>query len=111
MGDTLTHLPLRDAVTSLFVDIVDALAPGGIFVRTFRDYVTEVPEGPARFFPVKSDAERVMTCFLEYGQDTVLVHDILQTRTASGWEMSVSAYPQDQARPRVDCNLTRNLIK
>jgi len=99
MGDTLTHLPSREAVTSLFADIADALAPGGIFVTTFRDYVSPVPEGPARFIPVKSDAERIMTCFLEYAQDTVMVHDILHTRTASGWEMFVSAYPKIRLDP------------
>lgn len=99
MGDTLTHLPSRKAVTILFSDIADALAPGGIFVTTFRNYVTTVLEGTARFIPVKSDAERVMTCFLEYGQDMVMVHDIFHTSTASGWQMSVSAYPKIRLDP------------
>lgn len=35
----------------------------------------------------------------EYGQNTVIVLDILHTRTVSGWEMSVSTYPKIRFDP------------
>jgi 2-polyprenyl-3-methyl-5-hydroxy-6-metoxy-1,4-benzoquinol methylase len=38
MGDTLTHLASRDSVNRLLKTIATALAPGGTFVTTFRDY-------------------------------------------------------------------------
>ncbi|EKD34017.1 MAG: hypothetical protein ACD_75C02503G0002 [uncultured bacterium] len=99
MGDTLTHLPSREAVQGLISEVAASLAPGGIFVTTFRDYVRGVLEGPARFIPVQSDEEKILTCFLEYGRDRVIVHDILHTRALSGWEMTVSAYPKVRLDP------------
>lgn len=99
MGDTLTHLQSREAVQELIADVAEALRPGGIFVTTFRDYVTAAPEGAARFIPVKSDTEKILTCFLEYSEDRVMVYDMLHTRSASGWVMTVSAYPKIRLEP------------
>lgn len=45
-----------------------------------------------RFIPVRSDEARILTCFLEYGPKTVLVHDVLHERAAQGWVTRVSAY-------------------
>lgn len=91
MGDTLTHLPTRDAVEQLFTDVAAALQAGGTFVATFRDYTTALT-GSSRFIPVKSDKDRILTCFLEYGDDCVTVHDILHERIDASWGQRVSAY-------------------
>ena len=91
MGDTLTHLPDRRLVEGLFNDVVESLNKGGSFIVTFRDYTTPL-NGPSRFIPVRSDADRILTCFLEYGDDAVTVHDILHERHGSTWQQRISAY-------------------
>jgi SAM-dependent methyltransferase len=99
MGDTLTHLPTQETVERLFRDVKAALAPGGIFVATFRDYVSAPLEGVSRFIPVRSDEQRILTCFLEYRDTVVMVHDLLHVRAAAGWEMRLSAYPKLRLDP------------
>ncbi|MFN7978543.1 MAG: class I SAM-dependent methyltransferase [Vicinamibacterales bacterium] len=91
MGDTLTHLPDVAAVETLLGAVASALAPRGRFVATFRDYSTAL-EGDRRFIPVRSDEARVLTCFLEYAEAHVTVHDLLHERTPEGWTMRVSHY-------------------
>jgi SAM-dependent methyltransferase len=99
MGDTLTHLPSREALRRLFMFVATALAPGGTFVLTWRDLTTELI-GPARFIPVRSDDNIIMTCFLEYlTSDTVQVHDLIYTRTPSGWTLESGSYPKLRLSP------------
>ncbi|MBI0300136.1 class I SAM-dependent methyltransferase [Streptomyces sp. PRKS01-29] len=94
MGDTLTHLPAKEDVPALFADAARALAPGGRLVVTYRD-LTRPLEGTARFLPVRSDADRILTCFLEYRDaDTVEVHDLLHVRTSEGWTLHTGSYPK-----------------
>jgi len=81
MGDTLTHLPSRAAISALLDDVAAALRPGGTFVATFRDYSRELV-GTDRFIPVKADERRILMCFLEYDGE----------RGESGWATRVSAY-------------------
>jgi SAM-dependent methyltransferase len=97
--DTLTHLPDQASVTHLFSLAEKSLQEGGKFVITFRDY-TEPLVGDKRFIPVKSDDERLMTCFLEYSPGYVTVHDILQEREGgSGWQLRVSTYRKLRLSP------------
>ncbi len=91
MGDTLTHLPSHAAVETLLAEIATALAPCGVFVCTFRNYTRELAD-EARFILVRSDLDRILTCFLEYGPDTVTVHDVLHERAADGWRMRIGSY-------------------
>jgi SAM-dependent methyltransferase len=91
MGDTLTHLPDRASALKLFALAAESLRPGGRFVATFRDY-TSASIGTGRFIPVKSDADRILTCFLEYAAEHVDVHDLLHERNDDGWQLRVSAY-------------------
>jgi len=99
MGDTLTHLPSRDAVRSLFASIAAALAPGGVCVLTWRDLTAELT-GANRFIPVRSDDDRIMTCFLETtSAETVEVHDLIYSRTAAGWTLEKSSYPKLRLAP------------
>jgi len=91
MGDTLTHLQHEADVERLFRDIAAALAPGGRFVMTYRDY-SSLPEAEARFIPVRSDSDQILTCFLEEEPAHVVVHDLLHRRRDGGWELRVSSY-------------------
>ncbi len=99
MGDTLTHLPSLAAVEELFQKVRAQLAPGGLFVATFRDYVGAPLEGVSRFIPVRSDETRILTCFLEYREQHVMVHDVLHFHGDSGWTMTVSCYPKLRIDP------------
>ncbi|GAB2614646.1 class I SAM-dependent methyltransferase [Streptomyces capparidis] len=94
MGDTLPHLPARADVVDLLREAARALRPGGHFVATYRD-LTGALHGPDRFLPVRATDDRLLTCFLEYtDEETVLVHDLLHTRTPDGWRMRASSYPK-----------------
>ena len=98
MGDTLTHLTDRESVQGLFGDIAESLEDGGTFIVAFRNYASALIESK-RFIPVRSDADRILTCFLEYDDDGVTVHDILHERHGTGWRQRVSAYRKLRLSP------------
>jgi len=98
MGDTLTHLAEHTHVDFLAQEVHEALAPGGRFVLTFRDY-SEPLRDESRFIPVRSDERRILTCFLEYEDDTVVVNDILHERAGDAWETRVSSYRKLRLAP------------
>jgi SAM-dependent methyltransferase len=93
MGDTVTHLPEREQVPRLFSDVFRALRPGGQFVLTYRDLSVEL-HGVERFIPVRSTPDKIMTCFLEYRPDVVIVHDLLHIRDGETWKFLKSSYPK-----------------
>lgn len=100
MGDTLTHLESHAALEALFGMVAGALAPGGRFVATFRDLFSTELTGTARFIPVRSDERRIHTCFLEYGERTVTVHDLVYERAADGsWRLRTSSFPKLRIDP------------
>ena len=99
MGDTLTHLPALSAVESLLAAAAASLAPGGVFAATFRDYATVELKGEQRFILVRADADRVMTCFLEYGDQQVIVHDLLHEKDDGRWRQTISSYPKLRLAP------------
>jgi len=94
MGDTLVHLPDEDAVLSVLSDVCQSLSPGGQFIYAIRDYFSNVPQGADRFIPIRSSEDQVFTCFLDYRDTTVHVHDILQRKVGSEWHMTISDYPK-----------------
>lgn len=99
MGDTLTHLPGKDDVTALLHDVARSLTVDGQLVLTYRD-LTRPLEGTDRFLPVRADADRIMTCFLEYlDDDTVVVHDLIHVRTGDTWTQQISSYPKLRIAP------------
>jgi len=98
MGDTITHLPEHTNVDFLVQEVAEALAPGGQFLLTFRDY-SEPLRDDQRFIPVRSDERRILTCFLEYEEDTVVVHDILHERSGDAWDTRVSSYRKLRLSP------------
>ncbi len=77
MGDTLTHLPALSAVDSLLAQVAGSLPRAGVFATTFRDYATSKLEGEQRFILVRAAETRILTCFLEYQEHQVMVHDLL----------------------------------
>jgi SAM-dependent methyltransferase len=99
MGDTLTHLPDTASVEVLFSTVSDALVPGGLFVVTFRDYVSDPHKGDGRFILVRSDESRILTCFLDYGETTVQVHDILHERVGGQWRLQFGSYRKLRLSP------------
>jgi hypothetical protein len=54
----------------------------------------------ARFILVRSDAHRILTCFLEYADSTVTVHDLLHQREAGSWRLRVSSYQKLRLSPQ-----------
>lgn len=91
MGDTLAHLPSFKDVEKMIARVHDILAPEGLFILSFRDYQTEL-RGTQRFIPVKSDDLRILTCFLEYEDETVLVTDLLHEFENGSWQQKASSY-------------------
>lgn len=109
MGDTLVHLPDPGAVEAVLDDVCKALKPGGRFIYAIRDYVSSEPVGAQRFIPVRSDDEQIFTCFLDYAEDKVHVHDILHRKTDGGWQMTISDYLKLRLDSRaIDQRLERN---
>ncbi|WP_372526593.1 class I SAM-dependent methyltransferase [Piscinibacter sp.] len=100
MGDTITHLPDFAAVECLVERAAIALAPGGMFVISLRDYSVPLT-GDERFIFVRSNETRLLTCFLDYEAELVRVHDILHERTANGWRSRVSHYPKLRLPPEL----------
>ncbi|MCK6447807.1 MAG: class I SAM-dependent methyltransferase [Planctomycetes bacterium] len=94
VGDTLTHLESFERVLALADALAERVAVGGRLVLGFRDLAGPAPEGAARFFHVRSDDTRTLTCFLDYRDEHVLVHDIVHERGTEGWTMRVGVYPK-----------------
>jgi 2-polyprenyl-3-methyl-5-hydroxy-6-metoxy-1,4-benzoquinol methylase len=99
MGDTLTHLPSFTAVESLLSSVTAALSERGMFAATFRDYSSKTLTGDERYILVKRDANRILTCFLEYGTDHVTVHDLLTQREDDRWIQRESSYVKLRLAP------------
>jgi SAM-dependent methyltransferase len=108
MGDTLTHLPSACAVESLLAAVAASLAHGGTFVATFRDYFSAALLADQRFILVRSDEHRILSCFLEYGDQQVTVHDLLYEREGGQWRQRVSSYCKLRLAPEwIVSTLTR----
>ena len=91
MTDTILHLESQDNVTSLFKRVFLSLEDNGKFIITFRDLDHELSELD-RFIPVKSDANIIFTCFLEYEPDKVKVHDLVYKQDNGSWKLNKSFY-------------------
>jgi hypothetical protein len=93
MGDTITHFESISDVERLVEKISEHLEHGGKVVVSFRELITDL-KGEERFIPVRSDESRILTCFLEYFPNHVMVHDILHERLSDEWIQKVSSYPK-----------------
>ena len=93
MGDTLTHLQHPEDVKELVTLCARHLIENGKLIFSFRDF-SKALQGTNRFIPVKQDDDKILTCFLEYFQDHVMVHDILHEKENGVWQQKISAYPK-----------------
>jgi SAM-dependent methyltransferase len=100
MGDTLTHLDSIDDVERLCAGIAQSLTPTGKVVATFRDYTTAATN-EQRFIPVRSDSNRILTCFLEAANERINVHDLIHERDQGQWRLKVSSYRKLRLPPSV----------
>lgn len=91
MGDTIAHLDSFDSLQQLFVDCYSTLVKDGKLLLSFRDYGSELV-GNQRFIPVKSDQSRILTCFLEYNANTVVVTDLFYEWKDGAWVQNASSY-------------------
>lgn len=105
-GDTLTHLDSKEEIEQLIQHMNKSLPIGGKILLSFRDYGVAL-EGHQRFIPVKSDADRILTCFLEYSEEKVCVTDILHENINGNWEQKISSYE----KVRVTQNQVKDFIE
>lgn len=91
MTDTLLHLDSKNTVDTLFRDVSASLEEGGAFIITFRSLTSELAELD-RFIPVKHDDNTIFTCFLEYEENTVKVHDLIHKKEDGEWQLKKSFY-------------------
>jgi SAM-dependent methyltransferase len=91
LGDTLTHLPDLQAIEHLAVLAAESLRKGGRFIITFRDYSVPLVD-EKRFIALRSDERRILTCFLEFFDAHVQVHDLLHEKAEGGWSLRSSCY-------------------
>ena len=90
-GDTLAHLDSFAEVQKIIKDTFDVLSSKGKLILSFRDYSEELKD-IRRFIPVKSDSQRILTCFIEYFPDKIRVTDLLHVFENGNWVQKVSSY-------------------
>jgi 2-polyprenyl-3-methyl-5-hydroxy-6-metoxy-1,4-benzoquinol methylase len=104
MGDTITHLPDINDAEKLIRLCSKLLVKKGKLVFSFRDFSIALKK-EERFIPVKQDNERILTCFLEYFPDHVMVHDILHEKHDAQWIQKISSYPKLRLNSQIIENL------
>lgn len=90
-GDTIAHLDSIAEIQKIIKDSFAILTPKGRFILTFRDYSAEL-EDTNRFITVKSDKQRILTCFIEYFDEKLRVTDLLYEFENGRWIQKVSSY-------------------
>jgi len=108
MGDVLLHLSCREDVQNLFQKAYLSLVDNGRLILAFRDLSKELT-GLDRFIPVRSDTERIFTCFVEYEEEHVRVHDILYEKTGQQWQMKKSFFLKLRISPQWTINLLKEV--
>jgi len=98
MGDTLTHLTRLREVQYLLNRAFRFLEMRGLLILSFRDLSTELTDLD-RFIPVRSDSNRIFTCFLEYERRHVRVHDIIYEKINNQWKMRKSFFRKLRISP------------
>ena len=98
MGDTLTHLNSLDDVATLLKNAYQSLIAGGLLILTFRDLTTEL-KGLDRFIPVRSNSSTIFTCFLEFEDKHVKVHDIVYQKKGTAWIIKKSCFKKLRISP------------
>jgi hypothetical protein len=91
MGDTVTHLENINSLEELVLNSYNILAWDGKLILTFRDLTFEL-EDEKRFIPVRSDENKIFTCFLEYYPEYLKVFDIINEKENEKWIQKISFY-------------------
>ena len=91
MGDTLTHLRSPAEVKQVIQNAYRALEKEGLLILSFRDMIAELT-GLDRFIPLRADSKRIFTCFLEYENEHVKVHDLLYEKADDRWTLRKSFF-------------------
>lgn len=106
MGDTITHLQTFEEVEILFEAASRAIENNGHLILSFRDLTTELKHLD-RFIPVRSCPDKIFTCFLEYEELHVKVHDIVHEKIDDRWVMKKSFFRKLRIPPQriKDCLL------
>ena len=99
MGDTLTHLETLEEVRFMLQEARRSLENNGRLILGFRDLTLEL-KNLDRFIPVRSDSDRIFTCFLEYEKMHVNVHDIVYVKTENQWVMKKSWFRKLRIPPQ-----------
>ena len=90
-GDTLTHLDSKTEIQTFIEHCSMSLEKKGKLLLSFRDYSMPLT-GVDRFIPVKSDDTKILTCVLDYEDESVWVSDVLHEKIEGGWQQKVSEY-------------------
>ena len=90
-GDTISHLDSESDISQTLSHIYQTLIPSGKIILSFRDYSQELSD-TNRFIPVKSDPQRILTCFIEYFERKVRVTDLLYEKESGVWIFKKSSY-------------------
>ena len=85
------HLDSKEDIITLFKKSFKTLENNGRIILTFRDMTDELRDLD-RFIPVRSDQNIVFTCFLEYEEHKVKVHDIVYIKQEGDWTFKKSFY-------------------
>jgi 2-polyprenyl-3-methyl-5-hydroxy-6-metoxy-1,4-benzoquinol methylase len=93
MGDTISHLPNTSQLEELISKVSSQLSAAGRFIVSFRDLNHELL-AEQRFIPVKSDDHKILTCFVEFFVDHVMIYDILHEKENEMWVQKISCYPK-----------------
>jgi SAM-dependent methyltransferase len=107
MGDTISHLETLNEIEKLIEDVFDVLVPNGKFILSFRDYTNELL-AEQRFIPVKNDENKILTCFLDYQIDKIMVSDLLYENINGEWKFSVSSYPKYRIKKQLMIDILKN---
>ncbi len=98
-GDTIAHLSSFDHLYQLIQDCYYLLDNNGRLILTFRDYSSPLL-GTARFIPVRSEEDRILTCIIDYHKDQVIVTDLLHEKQNGNWIQKISSYNKLRLRPQ-----------
>ncbi|XPV76981.1 MAG: class I SAM-dependent methyltransferase [Desulfovibrio sp.] len=83
LGNTAAHCKDRDEVRKFFDLVRNTLAPNGFFLLSFCD-LTDPKNGLDRIHTLVNTDDKIVTCFVEYFDEMVVVNDLVYERKSDG---------------------------
>jgi 2-polyprenyl-3-methyl-5-hydroxy-6-metoxy-1,4-benzoquinol methylase len=99
MGDTLTHFASRAAVTEFFGRAHHKLLSGGQMILSFRNYAN-AKNGHSEIISVRTEAERSLSCILDYYQEYLRVTDVIREYEGGEWKTRRGIYHKLRLSPQ-----------